>query len=894
MHWNRLRLTILAATCVLLCLAAAFIVQLMDRRESAAVASAQRSLERSAQAVESALNRQLLQVHGALASLPTIFSAAHASPESLAIANELLRGLNFQTLAYRDLLLVDPEGRILASARPHSAELSLPFAFTTPAPDGLIGPVRNSATGEWSAYAARTIPGWSGVTALAEIPLRTLMELLAEAGIDPRVRVFLERPDGQLIAALPHDELQTGKVRPSPLGAHPSDGTATVAQSGDGERQYLVVGRTSLFDDIDVVLVANRDAMLGEWMVDRERILTAAAAGALALLAFAMVLLLALRQRERSETERARAALVLANAIDAMSDGFAIWDENDRLVTCNQGYKNLSPVSEALLRPGVAYEDIIRAEVAAGQHIREGEDAEATIARIVERHRAGVDSQERRLPDGRWVLKKERPTADGGIVGGRTDITQHKAMLAELAEANARATEAAAEAQRQNAALTEREAQIRYLAHHDDLTGLPNRIHFRSSIESALEKAAMQATSMALLYLDLDRFKDVNDALGHPIGDALLRTVAQRLRECVPESSIVARLGGDEFAVLYPSANDSGQVERLSRQLIAQLSEPYSVNGHAIMASSSIGIAIATAGRPSADELFKQADVALYQAKARGRSTYCIFAPEMEADLRMRLELEADLRRALGSDQFELAYQPIYAFATGQLTGFEALLRWRHPKRGLVSPKTFVPIAEDAGLIVDIGRWVLDQACRDLARLPDGLRVAVNLSAVEFALGNVVTSVRQAIGDHRLAPERLEIEITETALFANDERNLNTLHLLRAAGARIVLDDFGTGYSSLSHLHRFPLDKVKIDRSFVDEMTRRDDSAAIVEAIAALARRLGKTTTAEGIETLEQFEAARHAGCTEAQGYYLSVPKPFAEALDLAQRRASFPTLVPA
>ncbi len=896
MNWYRLKLSIIAATVILLCLVGGGILQIVTQPERAAVVTAKTSLERSAREVENALNRQLLQVHGALASLPTLFSAAHASPSTPIIASELLRGLNFQTLAYRDLLLVDADGKVLASARPRGADLPLPFdvASLPDTPTKLIGPVRNDNTGEWSAYVARALPGWDGVTALAEVPLRTLMELLAETGVDLNVELLLERPDGQLIAALPHDEIGTGTTRPSPLGSGSADGKAIEVSGKDEASATLVVSRASLFDDIDVVLVANRDAMLKEWLKDRDRIVAASLAGAFMLVAFAMVLLLALRQRERSEAERSRAALVLVNAIDAMSDGFAMWDEEDRLVTCNQGYKNLSPVIEDMLEPGVRYEDIVRAEVAAGQHHEPGEDAETTVARIVSRHQTGTGSWERQLPDGRWVLKKERRTADGGVVGIRTDITAPKAMLAELGEANTRANQAAEEAQRQNAALTEREAQIRYLAHHDDLTGLPNRIHFRASIEGALEEPRDEATSLALLYLDLDRFKDVNDALGHPVGDALLRMVARRLGDCVPKSSIVARLGGDEFAVLYRPVSDSGQVERLSRLIIGHLSEPYSIHGHAIAISSSIGIAIAGPGKPNADDLFKQADVALYQAKARGRSTYCVFAPEMEAALRLRLELEADLRRALDEGQFELAYQPIYAFTTGQLTGFEALLRWRHPKRGLVSPATFVPIAEDSGLIVDIGNWVLDQACRDMTQLPDDLRVAVNLSAVEFALSNVITSVRRAISEHHIAPGRLELEITETALFANDERNLNTLHLLRAAGARIVLDDFGTGYSSLSHLVRFPLDKVKIDRSFVDEMTRRDDSAAIVQAVAALAERLGKTTTAEGIETLAQFEAARHAGCTEAQGYYLGVPKPFADALDLAKQRTHLPRLLPA
>lgn len=883
MIWHRLKLSIVAGTTIILLVLVAGAAMLVERGERAALLAAQASLERSAQAVENALNRQLLQVHGALASLPTLFAAANASPRSAAVASQLLRGLNFQTLAYRDLLLVDTNGTILASARARAAGRALPIdvSLLDRDPTGLVGPVRNHVSGDWVIYVTRTVPDWPGVIPIAEVPLRTLMELLAETGIQPNVRMYLERPDGRLIAALPHDEVLTGQVRPSPLGTSSPNGKAQLVPGAGRTGEQLVVGRVSLYGDIRIVMAADLGVLLADWYRDRDRTLTAVAIGALLICAFAIALLVALAQRERSLAERARAANVLVNAIDAMSDGFAMWDENDRLVTCNQRYRDLYAVSNDIITPGVSFEEVVRHGAERGLYMSAGRDIDSVVAETVAWHRQAEGSIERLLPDGRWVLMKERRTADGGIVAIRTDITTLKTTLAELAEANARANEAAGEARRQNAALIERETQIRFLAHHDDLTGLPNRILFRDRIEEALRLAGERDVPLALLYLDLDRFKDVNDTLGHPVGDALLRAVAKRLDACVRDTARVARLGGDEFAVICVASEQPQQAELLSARIIESLSEPYSVLGHTISISASIGIAVA--GSADADDLMKQADLALYQAKAKGRSAFCVFDPEMDERLRARMELEADLRRALAAKQFELDYQPIYEVVSGRLCGFEALLRWRHPERGTVSPVAFIPLAEEIRLIVDIDAWVLRQACADLARLPPSLKVAVNLSPIEFAIGNIVGTVGEALRDAHIEAGRLELEITETALFAHDQRNLDALRRLRALGARIVLDDFGTGYSSLSHLHQFPLDKIKIDRSFVRDMTVRADSAAIVEAIAALALRLGMTTTAEGIETAQQLEAARRAGCTEAQGYLVGRPMPFHAALALAR-----------
>ncbi|CAH1672385.1 Diguanylate cyclase (GGDEF) domain-containing protein [Hyphomicrobiales bacterium] len=885
---NRLKLMVVAGMAVILAAAAVGGSHLVRQREQAAWRAAEQSLESSAVAVENAFDRQLLQVDGALASFATLFDLAQIDPRQREPASRLLRGLNFQTMAFRDLLLIGPDGSIMASARSSRSRQRLPFdvAVLGHAPTNLIGPLRNAATGDWSLYVARKIPGWQGIVPVAEVPLHTLMRLLAETGVDPGTRIFLERANGQLVAALPHDELLIGKSRASALPEQAANGRAFLVEASTGEAATLNVVRSSLYGDIRVVLSAATATLLADWRKDRGRTILAAAIAALLLSAFAGAILLAIRQREHVDTERARAAAVLDNAIEAMSDGFVMWDEADRLVTCNQRYRDLYVVSAPFMKAGAHFEEIIRKGVELGQYPQATGDPEEFVRDITAWHRQGSGSIERLLPDGRWLLITERRMTDGGIVGIRTDITALKGALADLAAANARANEAMAEARQQNTALIEQESRIRFLALHDDLTGLQNRFAFRGQIAQALLRPRAHM-SVALLFLDLDHFKDVNDTLGHPVGDLLLLSVAERLAGCVQDAGCVARLGGDEFAVLSLDQEQPRQAQVLAARIIEVLSQPYLIQERTIAISASVGIAIAEAPDFDADLLLKQADLALYQAKAQGRGVCCVFTAEMDEKLRARLGMEADLRRAIEEQQFELSYQPIYDLRSSKLCGFETLLRWRHPKRGLVGPAEFIPLAEETRLIVEIGRHVLRQACTNAAQLPGDLRIAVNLSPVQLIFGDPIATVRDILNETGLDPARLELEITETALLANDNRNLGTLRGLKDLGVRIVLDDFGTGYSSLSHLRLFPLDKVKIDRSFVRDMTVRPDSAAIVAAIAALAAELGMATTAEGIERLDQLDAVHRAGCTEAQGYLMGRPQPILQAVHTTLFRRS-------
>jgi diguanylate cyclase (GGDEF)-like protein len=427
------------------------------------------------------------------------------------------------------------------------------------------------------------------------------------------------------------------------------------------------------------------------------------------------------------------------------------------------------------------------------------------------------------------------------------------------------------------------EQRLEHMAHHDALTDLPNRLRLRQATENELARV-QRGETIAVLCLDLDHFKSVNDTLGHPAGDCLLRTVAERLRQSVRETDIVARVGGDEFAVVQVAAEQPRGAIVLADRLIETLAKPFDLDGHQVVIGTSIGIALAPSDGLDTDQLMKNADMALYRAKADGRGVSRFFEPEMDAKMQARRTLEIDLRKALVEDEFELYYQPLVNLQSDAVSGFEALLRWNHPTRGLVPPSEFIPVAEEMGLIVPLGEKILRQACAEAAGWPDDIKVAVNLSPVQFKSKTLALAVISALASSGLPPHRLELEITESVLLQDSELTLTTLHQLRALGVRIAMDDFGTGYSSLSYLRSFPFDKIKIDQSFVRDMSGKEDSIAIVRAVAGLGKNLGMATTAEGVETQEQLRYLRQEGCTEVQGYLFSRPMPARNIRHLLER----------
>jgi diguanylate cyclase (GGDEF)-like protein len=453
------------------------------------------------------------------------------------------------------------------------------------------------------------------------------------------------------------------------------------------------------------------------------------------------------------------------------------------------------------------------------------------------------------------VAISHQPLPDGGAVAIHQDIT----------------------AQRQA------EEQIWRMAHYDGLTGLANRLVFVDEVNKAAERYRTQGMHFAVLMLDLDHFKEINDTLGHPVGDALLVEVARRLGSCANNNTIIARLGGDEFAILRAvgGGEDDSAVD-LARRVIAEIKKPFDVDGHPLFVEASVGIAFAPAHGLESDALMKRADLALYKAKAAGRGAYRVFEPEMAETASLRHAMLTDLRKAIELDEFEIHYQPILSAGALDLIGMEALVRWRHPEHGLIAPDKFIGLAEDSGLIRPLGTWILKQACRDAMTWHADVKVAVNLSAVQFRNNNLVDAVTGALSESGLPPHRLELEVTESVLLEHDKQNLGILRQLQHIGISIVLDDFGTGYSSLSYLKQFPFDKIKIDRTFVAELGQRADCGAIVSAITTLARFLDIKTTAEGVETEEQLALLRAAGCEQVQGFLFGRPCPLTQLGDEA------------
>lgn len=432
------------------------------------------------------------------------------------------------------------------------------------------------------------------------------------------------------------------------------------------------------------------------------------------------------------------------------------------------------------------------------------------------------------------------------------------------------------------------EAQTKYLACHDALTGLANRVLFRDALNRAIDGLAQDnSSSISVLFIDLDGFKSVNDTLGHSVGDKLLMVIASRLRDLLPDEDMIARLGGDEFAILQTAGKKAGAATVLAAQIIEAVNKIYTIDDHEITVGVSIGIASCSDAATDSEDLLRNADLAMYRAKGDGRGVYRLFDPAMDELAQARRQLELDMRRALSVGDFHLHYQPIVNLASGEVVCFEALLRMNHPVRGTISPSEFIPVAEETGLVVPMGDWTIREACKEAATWPGSIRVAVNLSSVQFVRGNILSSVMSALAASGLPASRLELEITESVILEKTERNISILNQLRELGVRISMDDFGTGYSSLSYLRSFRFDKIKIDQSFVKDQSQNNESRGIIAAIASLGTCFGMKTTAEGVETREQLDMVTLEGCTEVQGMFYSMPVPSDEVHALLDRIAN-------
>jgi diguanylate cyclase (GGDEF)-like protein len=588
---------------------------------------------------------------------------------------------------------------------------------------------------------------------------------------------------------------------------------------------------------------------------------------ALTLLGFALLLrafVVQFRQlaaSEKSVVEReARLSeksgeLELANlqfeaALNNMSQGLTMFDARARLVVCNERYLSMYGLTSELVRPGTSFAEVVAHRKAAGSFRG---DTGQYIADMMRRLADGKTfSIITHMDDGRVISLRYHPMANGGWVATHEDVTERWRS----------------------------EARITHMARHDSLTDLANRVLFLEKMDEALERLRTAGQQFSVFIFDLDMFKAVNDSLGHPVGDLLLKAIAKRLREEVQEGNTVGRLGGDEFAILQSASGETrADAVALGRRLMEVIGAPYEIDGHQVVIGLSIGIATAPADGTESSLLLKNADLALYRAKLDGRNCYRFYQSEMDAKMRQRRSLEIDLRNALPRGEFELHYQTVIDLATNEPCGVEALVRWHHPQHGLVSPDRFIPLAEETGLIDPLGKWILQTACAAAANWPGHLKIAINLSPAQFRKGDLVEVITGALARSGLSADRLELEVTESVLLQKSEANLAILHAIKRLGVSIVLDDFGTGYSSLSYLRLFPFDKIKIEQSFVQELPSRADCAAIVCAITGLARSLDIVTTAEGVETEEQLALVRSAGCNQVQGYLFSRPCP-AAALD--------------
>ena len=533
-------------------------------------------------------------------------------------------------------------------------------------------------------------------------------------------------------------------------------------------------------------------------------------------------------------------------ALNNMPHGLCMFDHDGRLVVGNSRLSSLLGIPSDLAQKDVTVwemlYDCVRVELI----------TEYTAERVAvqfEAHQADRKTGNVIIDtlDGRNFSLTFQPMENGGSVVLIEDITERKNT----------------------------EAKISHMARYDALTGLPNRTYFRDQIDKALGPTRHSGKSCAVLFIDLDQFKQVNDTLGHPCGDQLLCAVADRLRKIVRDTDVVARFGGDEFVVFQSPIKHPKEAATLAKNSVKWLEEPYDIEGHNVVVGASIGIAITPHEAISADHLLKNADMALYRAKSDGRGTWRFFEPDMAAQAQARRNLELDLRTALNNNAFKVFYQPLINLKTRRVSTCEALLRWPHPERGMIPPSEFIPIAEEMGLILDIGRWVLKQACVEATQWPHQVRVAVNLSPMQFRRGDVVADVREALAYSGLESNRLEVEITESVLLQDTPQTRASLRQLHELGVRLSLDDFGTGYSSLSYLHSFPLQKVKIDRSFLEGLGSSDRPVTLLHGVARLSAELGMSVVVEGIETEEQLAlVSAEEGIEEAQGYLFSPPIP--------------------
>ncbi|HEY4775603.1 MAG TPA: EAL domain-containing protein [Xanthobacteraceae bacterium] len=774
------------------------------------------------------------------------------------------------------ITLIDSDGRFWNTTRswpPPTISLaeSETFLRTRNSRDKslLIGaPVRNRTDGKWAIYLARRIEAPSGEflgTIQAGVEIQYFNEIYASIQSLRNQSFMLLRDDGTVLVRHPGGEEHAGKKMPIglPWYAVLSRGGGHYRSAGDFDSEARLVAVRPLRDYPLVVNVGTSEAAaLANW----HRRAGFIGAGSLLMVVCSAFLLAALTrqfkrlmqseaalvEREATLAQKSRelesANIHIDGALNNIPQGVCMFDREARIVVVNERYIQMYGLSREVVKPGCSLRTLIYHRKDVG--LFKG-DPDQYCKDIIDTISQGKTSSLLiETTDGRSIYIVQQPMANGGWVVTHDDVTERRRA----------------------------EEQMAFMARHDALTGLANRVLLLEKMEEALARLRRRGEVFTVFMFDLDLFKAVNDSLGHPVGDALLKAVAHRLRAGTRETDMVARLGGDEFALLQSvEGNQREGAIILANRLLEEISAPYEIDGHQIVIGTSIGIVLAPSDGTEADQLLKNADLALYRAKSEGRHGYRLFDPAMDAEARARRALQVDLRNAIARDEFELYYQTVFEARTGNVCGAEALVRWCHPQHGVIEPNQFIHLAEEVGLIAPLGEWILRKACTEAARWPSGIKLAVNLSPAQFRKCNLVDIVADALVASGLPPDRLEVEITESLLLQKNAGNLSMLHELKSLGISIVLDDFGTGYSSFSYLRMFPFDKIKIDRSFVSELSVRADCAAIVCAVVGLGRGLNIVTTAEGVETAEQLALLRAAGVDQVQGFLFSRPCPATE-----------------
>jgi diguanylate cyclase (GGDEF)-like protein len=787
------------------------------------------------------------QVQRAGTSSPDVFRRQLATPEW----HDVLRS---RVAGYSDVAGVnvfDADGMLINSSEswPVSKINIADRAFFKAFKSGsavrpiLIELVQSRLSASWATVVSHRVTGpdgeFLGLVTRAITPA-SLVKFFASVVLGEDATISMYHRDGTLLARYPHIEEMIGRnFNTGPMHrqllSKTNHGTMRLTSPADGIYRLASARALSNFP-IDIIATTTEAAALAAWQQQTRFIIGGAILCALIVIAMLFLIIRKLLQQHQLEKLR------LDTAIDNMTQGLLMFDSSQRLVVCNQRYVEMFGVSTDVVKPGCTMHNLL-------QHRKEigtfsGDVDEYCTNLFLKMAQGKVFQTILDAPDGGAIQVLYRPLPGGGWVATLEDITERRRA----------------------------EERITHLAHYDVLTDLPNRALFHEKLKGELARMR-EGEQLAVFYIDIDEFKSVNDTLGHLIGDELLKSVAVSLASCLTASDFVVRLGGDEFAVVQTAIKDQQDVVDLVTRIYRAIREPYECLSHRVTTDASVGIALAPQHGGDLDQLLKNADLAMYAAKAAGRRTYRFFEPEMDARVKARRVLEMDLRQAIAEGGLEVHYQPVLNLQDGKITGCEALLRWRHPERGMIPPSEFIPVAEETGLISELGKWVLTTACTEAATWPDNIKVAVNVSPIQFRDETFALKVVAALAASGLAASRLELEITEAVLIRDDEAALAILHQLRAAGVRIALDDFGTGYSSLSYLQRFPFDKIKIDRCFVDTVV---ESPSIVQAVVTIAAARNMVTTAEGVETEAQRDLLRTLGCTEMQGYLFSPAKPAA------------------